>query len=128
MRLLFLSILGAALVGAAPPSSSPVTSSVQIERTRLEAMLRSGHAEATWFSDSFLAQIPASKVDEVIAGITGALGAYRSLETGSGKFVAHFVKGTDEVLIHLDTDDKIDGLLFKPPIPATSPVIAPSPL
>ncbi|MBV9719941.1 MAG: hypothetical protein JOZ77_11525 [Candidatus Eremiobacteraeota bacterium] len=121
MRLLFYAVLWAALVGAASPTSSPLTSAVQIERTRLDSMLRTGHADAAWFSDSFLSQIPATEVDRVIASVTTALGAYQSLEIGSDQFVAHFLKGTDVVLIHLDTDDKIDGLLFKPPHPIVGP-------
>ena len=79
-------------------------------------MLRTGHSDAAWFSASFLAQIPATKVDEVIAQISGMLGDYRSLEFTPAKFVAHFAKGTDGVLIHLDAANKIDGLLFQPPV------------
>jgi len=37
-------------------------------------------------------------------------------ESTSQKFVVHFAKGTDDVYIHLDADDKIDGLLFRPPV------------
>jgi hypothetical protein len=70
-------------------------------------MLRTGHADPTWFSATFLAQIPASKVDDVIAQVKAALGDYRSIELMPTKFVAHFAKGTD------------DGLLFRPP--ATTP-------
>ena len=39
-----------------------------------------------------------------------------------GVFIAHFTGGTDDVLIHLDTDNKIDGLLFKPPAIKTSSI------
>ena len=79
-------------------------------------MLRTGHADPAWFSQSFLDQIPASKVDEVIASLLKQLGPYQSIELTPQKFVAHFAKGTDDVLIHLDADAKIDGLLFKPPV------------
>jgi hypothetical protein len=79
-------------------------------------MLRTGHADPAWFSQSFLDQIPASKVDEVIASLLKQLGPYQSVELTTDKFVAHFAKGTDDVLIHLDTDAKIDGLLFRPPV------------
>ena len=133
MRLALLTALVCALVGApqviADPSPSPSpsasptsapTAAIQLARQRLDAMLRTGHADPAWFSASFLAQIPASKVDEVIAGLTTMLGPYRNLEFTPAKFIAHFANGTDDVLIHLDADDKIDGLLFKPPILATS--------
>jgi len=79
-------------------------------------MLRTGHADPAWFSQSFLDQVPASKVDDVIASLLKQLGAYQSVELKPEKFVAHFAKGTDDVLVHLDADAKIDGLLFRPPV------------
>ena len=93
MRLALLTALVCALVGApqviAGPSSSPSPSAsptsppnaaIQLARRRLDTMLRTGHADPAWFSASFLAQIPASKVDEVLAGLTATLGPYRNLE------------------------------------------------
>jgi len=81
-------------------------------------MLRTGHADASWFSASFLAQVSVPQVDAVLGGLTAALGAYQSIEYTPTKFIAHFAKGTDDVQIHLDVDMKIDGLLFKPPVVA----------
>jgi hypothetical protein len=83
-------------------------------------MLATGRADASWFSASFLSQVSASQVDAVIASLTTALGPYRSVEFTPTKFIAHFAKGTDDVLIHLDADMKIDGLIFKPPAISTS--------
>ena len=111
-----------ALLGAASPSPAPSTTpSIGLAQNRIDTMLRSGHADPTWFSDSFLRQIPASKVDQVIAALTAQLGAYQTVELGTDKFVAHFAKGTDDVLIHLDAGGKIDGLLFRPPAATGSP-------
>ncbi len=84
-------------------------------------MLRTGHADPAWFSATFLAEIPASKVDDIIAGLKAPVGEYRSLEFTPEKFIAHFAKGTDDVLIHLDVANKIDGLLFRPPAITPSP-------
>ncbi len=78
-------------------------------------MLRTGHAEASWFTADFLAQVSAAEVNAVIAGLPATLGAYQSVEYTPSKFVALFAKGTMDVVIHLDVDGKIDGLLFKPP-------------
>lgn len=105
------------LAGAASPAPSPtVTPSVELAQSRVDTMLRTGHADPAWFSQSFLDQIPASKVDEVIASLLKQLGRYQSIQLTPEKFVAHFAKGTDDVLIHLDADAKIDGLLFRPPV------------
>lgn len=103
------------MLGAASPSPA-VTPSIALAQSRVDTMLRTGHADPSWFSQSFLDQIPASKVDEVIASLLKQLGPYQSVELTSDKFVAHFAKGTDDVLIHLDADAKIDGLLFRPPV------------
>ncbi len=83
-------------------------------------MLRTGHADASWFSADFLAQVSAAEVNAVIAGLPATLGAYQNVEYTPSKFVAHFAKGTMDVVIHLDSDMKIDGLLFKPPEIAAS--------
>ncbi len=82
-------------------------------------MLRTGHADATWFSTTFLALIPTTRVDDVIASVKRTLGDYRTLEFTAPTFVAHFARGTDEVRIHFNADEKIDALLFLPPVDAT---------
>lgn len=107
--------LAAVLLGAASPSPS-VTPSVELAESRIDAMLRTGHADPAWFSQVFLDQVPASRVDEVIASLVKQLGPYQSIERNPDTFVAHFAKGTDDVRIHLDADAKIDALLFRPPV------------
>jgi beta-lactamase class A len=105
------------LLGAAPTASpAPSGSPTEIARSRLDTMLRTGHADAAWFADSFLAQVTIDQVNTVLASLTTALGAYQSIEYTPEKFVAHFARGTDDVQIHLDAQNKIDGLLFKPPV------------
>ncbi|MBV8491393.1 MAG: hypothetical protein JO199_12780, partial [Candidatus Eremiobacteraeota bacterium] len=96
-----------------PPVAPSQASAIEVARDRLDAMLRTGHADPTWFADSFLAQVPASKIDEIVASLTGALGTYERIEFAQTRFVAHFASGTDDILIRLDGDDKIVGLFFK---------------
>ncbi|HEY4441203.1 MAG TPA: serine hydrolase [Candidatus Elarobacter sp.] len=110
--------------GAQSPSPSPVPSASpgataapsELARTRVDAMLRTGHADPAWFSASFLAQVPASKIDEIVAQLTAALGKYQSTDGANGTYTAHFEKGADLVLVHLDAANKIDGLFFRPPV------------
>jgi beta-lactamase class A len=117
MRVIIAAFSILLLLGATP-SPSPT----ELARSRIDTMLRTGHADPAWFSQTFLTQIPASYVDQVIAGLTKRLGTYQSVEFAPEKFIAHFTGGTDDVLIHLDTDNKIDGLLFKPPAIKTSSI------
>lgn len=105
---------------AAPASAASMPPAIALAQSRVDAMLRTGHADPDWFSASFLAQIPASYVDQVVAGLIKTLGAYQSVQYTPEKFIAHFAKGTDDVLIHLDAENKIDGLLFRPPVTSTS--------
>jgi hypothetical protein len=102
-------------------SASPATgaSAIEFARGRLDAMLSTGHADAAWFSPTFLAQVPAAKIDEVIAKLKSLLGAYRSVAFAGTKFVARFEKGTDDIIaFHLDAANKIDALAFAPPLVA----------
>lgn len=92
-----------------------MAAAVAIARSRVEAMLRTGSADAAWFSSDFLGQISIAQVNGVLASLLKTMGPFQSLEYTPEKFVAHFAKGTDDVLIHLDSDNKIDGLLFRPP-------------
>lgn len=67
------------------------------------------------FSQSFLAQVPASQVTAIRDQVAATLGTYERVEGGSGQYVAYFTHGTIKVLIHLDAQDKIDTLLLREP-------------
>lgn len=106
------------------PSPEPMATSAQagaiaLSHDLIDAMLRTGHADQAWFSQGFLAQVPATKVDQVIESVENTLGAYERVEFTPRAFVAHFVKGTDDILIRLDAENKIDALLFRPPVMGT---------
>lgn len=106
-----------ALILAAAPFRGVAQGTVTVAASRIDTMLRTGHADPTWFSASFLAQISAAQVDAALASLTPVLGVYRSIApTANGnQFIATFSKGTDEVYIHLDDQGKIDALLFRTP-------------
>jgi hypothetical protein len=99
----------------ATPSPSASVSPLDIARSRLDTLLRTGHADPAWFSATFLAEYPASKIDDIVTSLKSTLGEYRSLEFTPSNFVAHFAKGTDDIRIHLDANNAIDALLFRPP-------------
>ncbi len=74
-------------------------------------------ADASWFSALFLAQISTQQIDTIVAQIKASAGAYRGVTRQSpGVFIARFDKATEEVDIQLDATNKIDGLIFKPPV------------
>lgn len=98
---------------ASPPAQQPA---IEFARSRVDRMLRTGHVDPSWFSSNLSAQGSADAVDSAIAELTKALGAYQSVEYTPSAFIARFAKGTDDVLIHLDADNKIDSLFFRPPV------------
>jgi len=100
---------------SASPAASAPASLDDLARGRIDTILRSGHADAAWFSSDFLAQIPVARLDAVVAGLKTNLGAYMSISGTQGDYTAQFEKGTDEVLVHLDADNRIDSMLLKPP-------------
>lgn len=96
------------------PEATPTTLS-EFERFRIQVMFQNGKADATWFSNSFLDQVPVGEVDAAIAQVESALGRFRTIAGDRGDYTAQFETGTDEVLVHVDAGNKIDRLLFKPP-------------
>lgn len=104
-------------VPSATASSAPApapTSVIDFVKARIDTMLRTGHADPSDFRLGFLAQIPAAKIDQTLAQITTRLGAHKSVEFTPQKLVAHFEKGTENILVHFDADYKIDMLLISP--------------
>lgn len=126
MKLAVIVFIIVALIAASPspaPTTRPAPSQpagIELARTRIDTMLRTGRADPSWFSSSFLAQVSAAQVDSVIAMVIKTLGQYERVEVTPTRFIAHFAKGTDDILIHLDSDMKIDGLLFKPLAPTAA--------
>lgn len=91
-----LSVLTAgASAQASSPSSVPSASPAlyHFARSRIDTMLKSGHADPSWFAASFLAKVPASPLDSILAQLTGAFGTYDGTDGAKGVFIARFVKG-----------------------------------
>jgi hypothetical protein len=99
----------------AAPSPSAAASPIDIATSRVDTLLRTGHADPAWFSATFLAEYPASRLDDIVTSLKSTLGEYRSLEFTPANYIAHFAKGTDDIRIHLDANNAIDALLFRPP-------------
>jgi hypothetical protein len=103
----------------APDATATPSAPIDIARNRLDTMLRTGHADPAWFSAAFLADYPASKIDDIVASLKSSLGEYRSVEFTPTNFIAHFAKGTDDILIELDANNAIIELLFRRPTVTT---------
>src|SRR5690606_7394581 len=101
----------AALVGAVPAAGEPLS-----PRQAIERLFLSETPEPEWFAPSFLAQVPASQVQLVIAQLAASLGEYQGVEEADGEYLVHFAAGIVPVHITLDDAGLIAGLFLRPPI------------
>ena len=72
--------------------------------------------QASWFAPSFLLVVSVGQIAQGIAGITTQLGPYKSLAAlPDGGYRVQCRDGTVEGRIHLDSQGRIDGLVFTNP-------------
>jgi beta-lactamase class A len=113
-RAVFFAVLmlcsGLAMVGNVSAAGGPMS-----ESDAIRIVLTAKPVPADIFAQSFLAQVPASQITTIRDQVIAPLGAFVNSEGSNGQYVAHFTKGTVKVLIHLDAQDKIDGLLLREP-------------
>ena len=78
----------------------------------LQHVLSADKLDPQWFEASFLGVAPLDKLQSVLAGMHGALGAFLRVDTRNGKYVAVFEKGESHAQISTDPDGKINYLAF----------------
>jgi hypothetical protein len=115
-----LAVLALVACGLSPAGAqSPAPSGSAIAgRDKVDTMFRDRRASADWFAKELLARMSLADIDAAIARISSQLGPYTGVDGTNGDYTAHFDKGIDEVFVHLNTDDKIDYLVFRSPLPA----------
>ncbi len=106
--LLFTATAAFADAGSEP---APMT---QVQAVQI--VLTATPVPAQIFAQSFLAQVPASQIATIRDRVTQALGTFQSVQGANGQYIAHYTHGTLKVLIHLDAQGKIDGLLLREPV------------
>jgi hypothetical protein len=80
----------------------------------LERVLRADHVSTDWFAPSFLAQVAAAKIDEILAQMRSQEGAFQRVEVRDGSYYSVFEKDESRTTISLDAAGKIQALLFRP--------------
>jgi hypothetical protein len=108
--------------GAAQTPSPVATASPEqrnaLARDRADTMFRTLRADVDWFTPAVLQQTSLAEIDAALTRIGTQLGGYTSLEGTNGDYIGHFDRGTDEVFVHVNEDEKIDYLFFRSPLPA----------
>ncbi len=100
MALTFLGLTGAGSVNSTP-------------RAALAHLFSVPFIPSSWFAPSFLAQVSAAQIQQSITEITAEFGPYESIAAlPHGAYQVRFQDGSATAQIHLDSRDRIDGLLF----------------
>ncbi|ESA35561.1 beta-lactamase [Leptolyngbya sp. Heron Island J] len=81
----------------------------------LARLFTTPEVQASWFADSFLAQVSLAQIEQILQEITAILGEYQSVEASGDQYLLIFEQGTVPTRIVLNTFGQITGLLFEPP-------------
>lgn len=98
---------------AAPVATAPATTASA--ETVLSRLFTAAELEAAWFADSFLVQISLAQIEQILTGITSALGAYQAVASVGEGYQLTFARGTVPTRIVLNGRGQITGLLFETP-------------
>lgn len=111
--------LGLALLAANAPAASATTIT---PAAALERVLTAPAEDPAWFSPALLAQVPASRMTEIVASIGKQLGTFERVtgDGAGGNYVAVYSGGTIACVISLDAAGIVDGIFFKVPQPTTA--------
>ena len=99
-------LLGATMSAVA----QPVTPEQALERLFRERPVR-----AEWFAPSFLAQVPAAQVEQIVAQLVAALGPFERIDKEGDDFLVVLQRGVVPTKVVLDAQGRFVGLLFQPP-------------
>ncbi len=87
--------------------------SVITPQAAIERLFTTTSIQQDWFDSSFLAQVPLTQVQSIVASLKGELGAYRSVRSQGQSYVVVFERGTVPTKIVLNAAGQIRGLLFQ---------------
>ncbi|WP_180335840.1 serine hydrolase [Pleomorphomonas diazotrophica] len=92
----------------------------EAELARLEQLFRSPDQASILFSKSFLAEVPADQVAQIVKQLTSSLGEPRTIIQDGEDYAVETGTHSIPTKVTLDDDGLIDGLLFEPPVALTA--------
>lgn len=93
----------------------PAQAQTLTPREALARLFTAEQIDAGWFTPEFLAQVPASQVQQLVASFKATLGTYQDVEESGGQFTVRFSGGVVPARISLDAEGRIQGLFFSTP-------------
>lgn len=98
------------LLSQAQPSAQAVTPKAAIDQ-----LIRAKQIQADWFTPTFLNQVAASQVQQIITDLKSSLGSYKGVQAEEKDYLILFERGSVPTKIALDSDGRIASLLFQSP-------------
>lgn len=92
----------------------------EAELARLEQLFRSPDQASILFSKSFLAEVPADQVAQLVKQLTSSLGEPRTIIQDGEDYAVETDTHSIPTKVTLDSDGLIGGLLFEPPVALTA--------
>lgn len=108
-------VLVSFLIAAVLASVVPVCAQVLAPPQALERLFLERPVRAEWFAPSFLAQVSAAQVEQVVAQLLAALGPFERVEPEGADFLVVLERGVVPAKVALDAQGRFTGLLFQAP-------------
>ncbi|MEZ4864938.1 MAG: CIA30 family protein [Caldilineaceae bacterium] len=86
-------------------------------KAALERLFTSATLESDWFSNAFLAQVSPTQIETILAQWTKQFGDFVQVAGANSPFTVRLAHATISAEIALDSEGRIAGLFFHPPIP-----------
>jgi beta-lactamase class A len=104
----------------APKPAAPEEPRVATPEAALRRLLAADKAREAWFSPDFLAKVPVSKVDEILASLRAEAGAFEDVRADGPRFVLVYAKATVAAGAAIDADGRFTTLFVRPPEPKSA--------
>jgi len=112
LRAAFAVAIAANALSVPPVHAQPQVTTRMTTQTTLESLFTGKTIGADRFTPGFLAQVPATQVMQITAGMTQSHGALAGIDTTENGFTLHFQHADVPARITLDADGRIAGLWF----------------
>ncbi|MEM9763455.1 MAG: serine hydrolase [Pseudomonadota bacterium] len=86
----------------------------------VERLFHSTAPEADWFTDAFVAAVPPQQVSAIVDALVADFGAFLAVRLDDGVGTVQLERADIPLRITLDTNGRIAGLLFGPPVPTAA--------
>lgn len=103
--------------GDQPTPEQPGDAGTLTPGEALQRLFTSKTLDESWFASPFLAQVPLSQVEAILAQLTQQFGSFERIEGQASPFIVVFAQGQITAEMALDAEGRVAGLQFLAPTP-----------